>query len=156
MIVEHDFITTRPAGEALESARELMADFGFSLLGPAGVESVQFTRGRKDPRRAVYCLQEQPQRAAVTFDRGRITVAASIEPYGKPRDLHRELLLTLAMLLEAGITVGADPAKLHSRWEDLHQRIRRDNFRRRLPRDLLVVSFLLLVMGALVFLSWRT
>jgi hypothetical protein len=141
MIVEHAFITTKEEAEVEATARDLLSMLGFSpAVTPEGTaDRLEFSRGRRHARQAIYNLERQPQRVRIEFDRGKVTVAASIEPHGKPHDLHRELLLTLATFIEARVAAGADPTPLRERWDDLHGRIRGHNRRARLPRNIILV-----------------
>ena len=153
MIVEHAFISTRDSAEVQASARDLLSMLGFSpteTSGPATPDCLDVSRGRRHARQAVYRLDEQPQRVRVEFDRGRVTIAASIEPHGRPHDLHRELLLLLASLIERRVAGGANLAELRTPWENLDERIRRYNRKRRLPRDIIIVALCLIVVAAVV------
>ena len=153
MIVEHAFITTRDSAEVQASAGDLLSMLGFSPTshsGPEPPEHLDLSRGRRHARQAVYRLEMQPQRVRIEFDRGRVTVAASIEPHGRPHDLHRELLVLLATLIEERVARGADRAELRVRWEDLHDRIQGYNRKKRLPRDIILALLILFFVAVVV------
>jgi hypothetical protein len=153
MIVEHAFITTRDGAEVQASARDLLSMLGFSPTGPSGParpDHLDLSRGRRHARQAVYRLELQPQRVRIEFDRGRVTVAASIEPHGRPDNLHRELLVMLATLIEERVVGGADPAELRARWEELHARIQGYNRKKRLPRDIILALLILFFVAVVV------
>jgi len=153
MIVEHAFISTRDGAEVQASARDLLLTLGFSptvTSAPPTPDCLDLSRGRRHARQAVYRLDRQPQRVRVEFDRGRVTIAASIEPHGRPHDLHRELLLLLATLIEQRVAGGTNLAELRTPWEDLHERIGRYNRKKRLPRDIIIAVLCLIIAAAVV------
>lgn len=180
MIVEHEFITTAEAGEALARGAGLLEHLGFQRAPGAATEAPRcpgcgssptddaagtgtcprcgqalvvartFRRGKVVPERAVYALEQQPQSVAVEWDRGKMTIAAGIQPAGKPTPLHGELLTTLAKIIEAHVAAGVPLDRIDAQWQDLHSRIRRDNRRRRLPRDILLGLLGALVLAVVV------
>jgi hypothetical protein len=86
MVVEHTFITTIEGHDALRMAWELLVSRGFAPLPPPeaaqrphSANAVELRRGRENPDRAKSVV-ELPQFVRVEWDRGRVTVAASIAP----------------------------------------------------------------------------
>ncbi len=86
MVIEHSFVTTLPSQTALGAASELLAKAGFVAeaqegfrVGETAWTSLQMKRGTKNSTRAKDPT-ECPQRIRLDWDRGRITLAASIEP----------------------------------------------------------------------------
>ena len=86
MVVEHTFITTVEGHDALRMAWELLVSRGFGPLPAAEAaqrppvhNAVELRRGRENPDRAKSVV-ELPQFVRVEWDRGRVTVAASITP----------------------------------------------------------------------------
>src|SRR3712207_6576985 len=87
MVVEHVFVTTLEAPDALTRASEFLAAGGFVVqeqkafpLG--GWNAVEVTRGKSNAARAK-SVEELPQRVRVEWDRGRVTVAAYIQAFGR-------------------------------------------------------------------------
>jgi hypothetical protein len=86
MVVEHTFITTLEATDAIDAAGNLLRSRGFTALPrsaspvPPPWNVLEMRRGRGVPDRAKSIL-ELPQFVRMEWDRGRVVVAASITPY---------------------------------------------------------------------------
>ena len=94
MVVEHSFITTLEANDALAAASQLLQAFGFfpdpqntylpgagahtGLTGD-GLQSLQLSRGSAD-RMTGRGIADWPQQVHLRWDRGKVEVAASITP----------------------------------------------------------------------------
>jgi hypothetical protein len=139
MVVEHDFVTTMEAPEALQEARVFLQWRGFvSESGPAHDDEhvLQLVRGetRASAAKSVAAL---PQRARIEYDRGRVTVALSIAPsstwggggvfaaQGKlhKMHLHRDLLMAIASGLEDLLARGTPAEQSAAAWDNVEQRI---------------------------------
>ncbi len=86
MLIEHSFVTTLPSQQALGAASEMLARGGFIAENQEGFRvgetewtTLQMKRGKKRAARAKD-PSECPQRIRMEWDRGRVTVAAAIEP----------------------------------------------------------------------------
>jgi hypothetical protein len=92
MVIEHTFITTMEADEALWAIANFLAarggfatvpDTGFAPITAADAvpapRAVELSRGVTNPARAKG-IADLPQRVRVEWDRGRVSVAASITP----------------------------------------------------------------------------
>ena len=93
MLVEHTFVTTMDAAEALAAVSDLLRARGFAPDDPPGRAAagagpvppsaspnmLELRRGKKNPARAKSAL-ELPQHVRVEWDRGRVVVAASTLP----------------------------------------------------------------------------
>ena len=84
MVIEHTFVTTMESAEALTAASNLLRDGGFTVLNNGafqmgGWTDLEVTRGKKNLARAKDA-SECPQQVRLEWDRGRVTVAASITP----------------------------------------------------------------------------
>ena len=82
MIAEHIFVTTLKPAEAFDLSSQFLGHFGFAAEAPASVldpkqQSICFSRGAKRPRRND-SMNKWKQRVMLQYDRGRVTVAASI------------------------------------------------------------------------------
>jgi hypothetical protein len=169
VVIEHTFITTLEPKKVFEQVHSLLHSAGF-LIGPGSLDQrdtgkacMEMTRGHgrnADPRR---CYQS----VHVEFDRGRVTVAASIRPaqrgsfaisassngvepkptsaWGKP---YADLMITLARTLEAVLVKSQLPAEATQPWFQLEDQIvgRAQTLRR---KRWLVVAF---IVGLLLFL----
>src|SRR6266550_777518 len=111
MLVEHAFITTLEASDALQLASRFLNARGFEAvaqnafaLGPGGWNVLEMTRGKRKAQRAKSVV-DLPQQVRLEWDRGRVTVAASAlsameaqtttwnrKPKGKPAKFQQQLL----------------------------------------------------------------
>lgn len=118
---------------------------------PGGVaRRVEYARGKSNPRSAIYRLERQPQRVLLEYDRARVNVAVSIIPYGKITALHKELLLTVARAMEVQLSDQSDPQEIRTAWDGLHAKIKKANFRKRLPRDIILGCVLLILLAGII------
>lgn len=117
MIVEHVFVTTLE----FEEVKALLADFLKSLefqIDSATDTTLEATKGRAKPTSRL--ITNLPQRVKVGYDRGRVTVAASIAPYrNKDLPIHSELLKALACGIETLLVNLVSVEDASSRWLQL-------------------------------------
>jgi len=147
MIIEHTFVTTFEGDAALDVAARLLASFYFEIT--ARDESIlQARRGASNAGRAKNAC-ELPQRVRIEFDRGRITLAASIEPGRKPKPEHAALMKLLATTMEAYLCRPAEQDAARAAWWQLEQKIVSDARRRRL---ILKIVLALLLLATFVFI----
>lgn len=118
MLVEHTFVTTLDMGEAMDLACGFLGRLGFRLksVTPNAIHAV---RGRKKPTsRKVKLL---PQTVDLTYDRGRVTVAATITPRGrKGRPIYGDLMTSLARGLEMLLADRAPDDQAGAEWARIH------------------------------------
>jgi len=115
---------------------------------------IEYARGKKSARQAIYKLEQQPQRVFVEFDRGKMMVAASIEEYRKAEPVHKELLLTLASAIEASVNSTQPPESTQAAWEALAQRITKRNRRKVLPRNIILFGLLALIVLLIALVTY--
>jgi hypothetical protein len=137
MLIEHTFVTTLEAPQAMELACSFLRELGFavsnlpSVADGAWLQSLELTRGDRphpDPRRS-------RQTVHLAFDRGRMTIATSISParrgsfgisassiggepsatsqWGQP---HAQRMVALADTLESLIARGQSPQEVWRSW----------------------------------------
>lgn len=151
MVIEHTFITTMDAPEAMRAATEMLRSRGFESaagaafpVGSVEWDSLEMRRGKSNPARAKN-VAELPQGVRLHWDRGRVSVAISItasaewglgghatvasERPAKMR-LHQELLTAIAVSLEQRLAQRQEPATAMAEWERVEAMIR-DAARRR-------------------------
>lgn len=133
MVIEHTFVTTLEADQTMQAALQFLSMRGFvrpALTAfPVGKtwDTLEMRRGKTKAARAKN-IADLPQVAHVQWDRGRVTVAMSIEPSytwggqqafgfqagttaGSPKKmkLHVRMLSAIATGLEQVLAHQADP-----------------------------------------------
>ncbi|MEZ6235344.1 MAG: hypothetical protein R3B68_14240 [Phycisphaerales bacterium] len=129
MVVEHDFVTTLDADECLRIASDLLIEEGYSIEPDPSGTAFGFRRGGKAAK-VTTRIDRLPQAGRLAYDRGRVTLAASIRPRAKAKDLHRDVLLDLATGLERRLAdaeplerILADRAPLAKRIISAHRKV---------------------------------
>jgi len=107
MLVEHVFVTTLECDDALARSAGFLKGLGFRIK-PSESGSLHAVRGKKHPRTRK--LVRLPQVVRMTYDRGRVTVAAGLTPRrGRVRPVYARLMTALARGLELLLVQGAPP-----------------------------------------------
>lgn len=145
MLAEHEFVTTRDARTVFADLLRILYQLGFEPEQQTD-DFIIVRRGKKTAARARN-ITELPLRIRIEFDRGRVTVAASLETRRKPGPLHREMILALIGAVESTGN-GADMTTAQAEYDLVHQRIEDDAARRR-RRTVIVVVVALLVIVAM-------
>lgn len=157
MIVEHAFVTTMEASEALQLASAFLTARGFEAAsqGAFAVDglwtSAAFRRGQAKARRAK-SIAELPQQVHLEWDRGRVTVAASIEHAERssfsmgeikadsPKlRIHTDLLLAIARGLEMVLAENQPAEHAYQQWDHVNQFIA-ENARRKRGRSRILIA----------------
>ena len=179
MIIEHVFITTLDGADALRLASEYLGLGGFrpqtgipfSISAPSS--KLDVVRGKANAARAK-APDELPQRLWLEWDRGRVTVAASIEffetasfSYGSRKEPppdspklrpHIEMMQAMLAGLEASTSGRLPPADARRPWADVEARLREEWRRRRRRRAItlwLVFSGIVLLIILVIVLTAR-
>ena len=129
MLAEHTFITTLDADEVMALAELFLRDIDYrrptttppadhakwrrrptEYLPPfaspsAGAMELLVTGGARKARAWMH-FADLPRAVSVRYDRGRVTVAASIHEHGKVTPLHQQLVLAVASGLEQVLAQG--------------------------------------------------
>jgi hypothetical protein len=178
VVVEHTFITTLEAREAMRRASEMLATQGFAADTAFAVQkddwnTLEMRRGKKRASRAKN-IAELPQVVHIHYDRGRVNLALSIEPnyvwgggsfssigFGidstsptgnsKKMRLHAELLTAIAEALEQVMSHEPRHGLSLQRWDFVEEEIRRVA-RRRTIRNIILVVAIPLIIAALITL----
>lgn len=140
-------MTTLGGQAALAGAGQLLESMSFTL-NSVSESHVEARRGVKIAARAK-SIAELPQFVRVDFDRGRVTVAASLEVHGKARPLHADMLVALAESLDRHIAQGLPQQEAVMRWDDEHRRIDMDAACRRRRTRIIAVSLIVVIVGLL-------
>ena len=151
MLVEHSFVTTLDAPETLEIITQMLYALGFSKVAPSAGKSLpaevcrEFIFPDAPPART----GTGPLRVLLSFDRGRVMVAASASARQQSAFRYRsgtftrkqKALLEEKLMLTAGavesILTGESMESIQNRWEALNTRWRAEKAIRR-RRGLLV------------------
>src|ERR1041385_7975041 len=176
MLVEHTFVTTLDAQAALSAAADLLTSRGFVAQKSAafqmggGWNDVEFDRGRTNAARAKSML-ELPHHVRMEFDRGRISLAASISlqswaerqyrlgvssRYAGKRNeaFQQELLLAIIEALELLLVARQPPKQCTARLDHVEIQILDVARRRRRRRYIylgIFLTFVVLAIGLIVF-----
>lgn len=148
MLVEHTFVTTLEQKEALQRAARFLQNLGFRLDSQAD-DSIQAKRGRKQPSSRK--LRRLPQLVRVGFDRGRVTVAASIKARAKKEmPVHAELMRALATGLQRLLADALAPEEAAGPFRTLEARTPNVWLARDVLSILLWMVLVLVVVGAIL------
>jgi hypothetical protein len=149
VIVEHSFVTTLDYPSARAALRRILVSRGWtiSLEDQGAFEAVS---GAKNPT-ATRDLHRLPQHLRVEYDRGKVTVGASIIAHRKETPEHSQYLLVVVRALECSVAGGS--TNCCAEWDLLI-----DSFQARADRDrrrsritvLILVCFLGLVVAAAI------
>ena len=179
MVIEHTFITTMEAADALRAASEFLTARGFSVnresafaVGGGGGgqwDTLEVTRGVKSAARAK-SVAELPQRVRLEFDRGRVTIAAAIEyfqrgsftvgsqkepPAHSPKvRLHVDLLSSLVEGLEQALARRVPPLQAGAAFDAVQRRIETDAAHRRRKRRTTLVILIAIFVILFVVAIW--
>jgi hypothetical protein len=174
VVVEHTFVTLMEAPQTMQSAMQFLSAGGFArndrpafAVDPSWV-ALEMRRGKKKAARAKD-ISQLPQIAHVHWDRGRVTVALSIEPSSawggrgggfqiggstednpKKMKLHTEMLFAIANGLEQVLTRNVAPEQAMGPWGAVEQEVRRVARKRRVKNAIIVGIFLAFVAGLVV------
>jgi hypothetical protein len=178
VVIEHTFVTTWEARQAMQAAMQFLASRGFQRAEQSAFpmnpewNTLEMRRGRKRAAHAKN-IAELPQTAHVQWDRGRVTVALSIEPShawggsqvsfglnvgsasGKPKQmvLHAQMLSAIATGLEQLLAYGASPELAAEPWSAADEEARRLGKRRKRRHIIVLVvvfGLLALLIGLIV------
>jgi hypothetical protein len=181
LVVEHTFITTYPADEALRAAADLLACHGFAAKPGAGFplhaaaqNALEMTRGRANAGRAG-SVAELPQQVRLEWDRGRVALAVSVAPpdhwlpggraTGQPASVKKaaqqqtDLLIVIAESLERLLAGRQRAGEAAAEWDrvehDLNERARRARRRSYAILAVVVAAFLALILAAIAWGNGR-
>jgi hypothetical protein len=167
-------VTTLEAHDAMNAAMQFLSRHGFMneqrqgfVVGQEQWNVLDMRRGASNARKAK-SVKDLPQRVHLEYDRGRITVAASIEPSaawggrssfsttasdGNPRKMHihQSLLMNLVTGLEA-VLVKSQPVEEASQGLLFTERHALEEARYRSRRNWIVLGVILLFFVGIITL----
>ena len=171
MLVEHTFVTTMDAPDAMRQAAEFLGEFGFVAQADRAFQmgqtwnALEVRRG-STRRRWRSPMRDWPQQVRVEWDRGRVGVAASMSPpprgrldtsAGNVRRRDRlaveQTLVTLARSIELLLVPGGSADQARAAWGPCEQQLIDQSARqRRRQRWILAfaIIFALLAVGGLI------
>lgn len=152
MVVEHSFITTLDAADALGATRDLLLSRNWIIKSetPTAVEA---TAGEANVQKAK-SVHTLPQHILVEFDRGRVTLAASITPVRKADPSHSHYLVAIIEAIENHIAYN-DP-NCCDKWDNLvlvHEEERRKKVRRQKITLFSCLTLVILFIGFIVLMA---
>lgn len=145
LLVEHSFVVTTDAAESMGRAAHQLRSLGFEV---SATDEHNFVarRGVKQAARAKR-IDQLPQIMRVNFDRGRVTVAGSIEIHGKAHPVHSALLRLLADSIEEFSTRQTWSDDTQQEWNTLYVTINELAHRRRSRRTVLIVLLVVIIIS---------
>ena len=152
MLVEHTIVTIQPQAEAFEHATALLEKNGFRREIPQAADTITFSRGIKKAEYAK-SVDKLPQKVVLSFDRGRVSIAVSLEEARRLRSdamLQKEMLLTLATMLGQRLSPDESLHAAQLKWEDVNLKIKARHRRRRRVGLITVLVCLCVVVAAIV------
>jgi len=177
VVIEHVFVTTLEAPQAMQTAMQFLASRGFErpdhAAFPMGGEwnTLEMRRGKKKAARA-RSIAQLPQLAHVQWDRGRVTVVLTIEPSaawggsnvsfglqvgaatGNPKKMkvHTQMLTAIASGLEQVLVRGALPDVAAQGWAAAEDEARR-LARRRSTRNWIILGVIVALFAGVITLG---
>ena len=154
MLVEHTFVTTLDGLVAMDRAKTLLSALGYRSSDEGQSDELQFMRGQTRVSASTH-FSKLPQRVHVSFDRGRINVAASIREHRKVHQLHRNLMLAVVSGLEATMKREESAEMARHRFDEvtwtIDQHFRTIRKKGRIACGCFLL-FLVVAIGAIVYL----
>jgi hypothetical protein len=172
VVIEHVFVTTLEAPDALRLASEFLTAGGFLVQQQPGFQlggwtTLEVARGRSNAARAK-SIDDLPQRVRVEWDRGRVTVAAYIQAFGRgsfsvgsgvelpahsPKvRLHAQLMTAIAHGLELLLAYQRPFPEAQQAWASVAVLVREDARRRR-RNSVITITVLVAIFAALIGLA---
>lgn len=162
MVIEHSFVTTLEAAPAMEAAHATLRRHGFARSTFGAADSVELRRGKTSASRAK-TVAELPQAVRIHWDRGRVTMALSIDNYAmwgaqasltgssnsKKLKLHTELLTAIAVALEKVLVHRLPIEMAAADWDRIEKDII-DTARRRTRRMWIIFAIIMAVFAAII------
>jgi hypothetical protein len=152
VVLEHTFITTSDAPRVIEDASLFLQDLGF-VVEVMSEATLKARRGCEKPSKAKK-VSELPQVVRIDFDRGRVSLAASIQELRKVGDLHRMLLQVIARSLESLLARGMTPDEARVQWDAVDQQIEEDAAAVRRRSRILLFVLLLCILIPVALVAW--
>jgi len=156
MVVEDTFVTTLESEEALCRAHTLLSSIGFTTPPQRGIPmagtawtTLEMKRGRKQARNH-YCAADCPQRLRVEWDRGRITLANSMETIRKPKAPHKEIALGVARGVEDLLCRQTPIEDCHRTLAEMEGRIRKAHRRKAALVWIILLIFIAACVGLII------
>lgn len=131
MLVEHTFVTTLELDETFTAARGFLENLGFEITpGDQEPSSLEMRRGRFKGGNWGR-VSESAQFVRLDFDRGRVTVAASVHERRKANRAYTALLSALTRALERVLVEFAPTSEARAEWDEADREVEHRAARRR-------------------------
>jgi hypothetical protein len=182
VVIEHTFITTLEATDALSRASTLLQEGGFEVAGNSAFQlganawtELEAKRGKKNPARARDATQA-PQLVRLEWDRGRVNLAASVTPnpthvgslrwgtvavtasptgrQAKRMKPYVDLMTSVARSVELLLSSQLPPDEARREWVQVEQGIIAAGRRKRRRHILIACIFVLMMAGLVAFVVW--
>lgn len=173
MVIEHQFVTTLPANDAMRLAADFLAARGFVYaeevafqVAPTEWTTLQMRRGALKESKAVGVI-EMPLSVRLEYDRGRVTLAESITSRGRsiwtgvgeelPSShpnlrLHIALLMSIARALEKLLAQGVPAEQAGAEWALLDGQLVEENRQQRRSRTIKLTIAIVFVVAMIALM----
>ena len=154
MLVEHKFVTTAEQEAAFQAVEMFLTEIGFGVEYRSG-PALRFRRGREKAH-PKYSPVEWPQAVHVEFDRGRVSVAASLTEFRQRKPEMEGLLVALVTCIEGLLAMGSSLDDARGQYAMAAARVD-EYFRKvRLRRRITIGVFIALIVGIVILISWAS
>jgi hypothetical protein len=160
VVVEHNFVTTLPRDQALGRASAFLSRGGFAAqtqtafaLDQTAWTSIEVKRGKPIPSMSL-AIPDLPQKISLEWDRGRVSVAASISDQHSAKK-RAAMMLSIVQGLENLLAKGHSEDQAIGEWYRIDTELRRSGRWYKFRRVGMRIFIFVVVFGLTFYLARR-